>query len=75
VNAGYNFLRRSELRLYNVANGLVGFSMGAGVMFPKIQIRYARTFMQNSTGYNQLGVNLPLNKYFGLGKWGEQQGW
>jgi hypothetical protein len=75
VNAGYNFLRRSELRLYNVANGLVGFSMGAGAIFPKIHIRYTRTFMQNNTGYNQLGINLPLNKYFGLGKWGEQQGW
>lgn len=71
VNAGYNFLRRSELRLSNVANGLVGFSLGAGAIFPKIHIRYARTFLQNSTGYNQLGINLPLNKYFGLGKWGE----
>jgi hypothetical protein len=75
VNAGYNFLRRSELRLYNVANGLVGFSLGAGAMFPKLQIRYARTFLQNTTGYNQLGINLPLNKYFGLGKWGEEKGW
>jgi len=75
VNAGYNFLRRSELRLYNVDNGLVGFSMGAGLILPKIQIRYARTFMQNTTGYNQLGISLPLNKYMGLGKWGEAQGW
>jgi hypothetical protein len=75
VNAGYNFLSRTELRISNVANGLVGFSMGAGVLFPKMQIRYARTFMQNTTGFNQLGINLPLNKYFGLGKWGEQQGW
>ena len=75
LNAGYNFLRRRELRIYNVPSGLVGFSLGAGVIFPKLQIRYARTYLQNTTGYNQLGVNLPLNKYFGLGKWGEKIGW
>lgn len=75
LSAGYNFLRRSELSLYNVDNGWVGFSMGAGLMLPKIQIRYARTFMQNTSGYNQIGISIPLNKYIGFGKWGEQNGW
>ena len=75
VTAGYNFLRRNELRIPNVANGLTGFSLGVGAMLPKLQIRYARTYFQNTTAYNQLGLNLPLNLYFGLGKWGEKIGW
>ena len=75
VNAGYNFLRRRELRIFNVPSGLVGFSLGAGVIFPKLQIRYARSYLQNTTAFNQLGINLPLNKYIGFGKWGEKSGW
>jgi hypothetical protein len=75
VSAGYNFLRRRELRIYNVSSGLVGFSLGAGVIFPKLQIRYARSYLQNTTAFNQLGINLPLNKYIGFGKWGEKNGW
>ncbi|MBU6158758.1 MAG: type IX secretion system protein PorQ [Bacteroidetes bacterium] len=63
VNAGYNFMRRKELGIFNVPKGLVGFSLGVGALFPKLQIRYARTYMQNTTGYNQLGINLPLARY------------
>ncbi len=75
VTVGYNFLRRSELRITNVPNGLTGFSLGIGAILPKLQLRYARSYFQNSTAYNQLGINLPLNKYFSLGKWGEKVGW
>jgi hypothetical protein len=75
VTAGYNFLRRSELRITNVPNGLTGFSLGVGAILPKLQLRYARTYFQNNTAYNQIGLNLPLNQYFGLGKWGEKIGW
>jgi hypothetical protein len=75
VTAGYNYLRRSELRINNVSNGLVGFSLGVGAILPKLQIRYARSYFQNTTAYNQIGINLPLNQYFGLGKWGEKIGW
>ena len=63
VTAGYNYMRRRELGIFNVPKGLVGFSLGAGAVFPKFQIRYALTYMQNTTGYNQLGINLPLAKY------------
>lgn len=69
VTVGYNFLRRSELRITNVPNGLTGFSLGIGAILPKLQLRYARSYFQNSTAYNQLGINLPLNRYFSLGKW------
>jgi hypothetical protein len=41
----------------------------------KLQIRFARAQYQNNTGYNQLGLNIKLNEYFGLGKFGERVGW
>lgn len=72
---GYNFLRRSDLSIGNGGNGLTGFSLGAGVMLGKLQIRYARAYYQNSSAYNQLGLNMKLNEYFGLGKFGNRIGW
>lgn len=75
VQVGYNHLRRKELNVGNTANGLNGFSLGAGVMLNKLTIRYARAHYQNNTAYNQLGLNLKLNEYFGLGKWGEKIHW
>lgn len=72
---GYNFLRRHELNIGNSGNGLNGFSLGAGVMFGKLQIRYARAYYQNNSAFNQLGLNMKLNEYFGLGKFGERIGW
>jgi hypothetical protein len=73
--AGYNFLRRKELNIGNTSNGLNGFSLGAGVLFGKLQIRYARAYYQSNAAYNQFGLNLKLNEYFGLGKFGKQIGW
>jgi hypothetical protein len=67
VTAGYNYLRRKELNVTNAGNGLNGFSMGVGVLFKKIQIRYARSYYQNNSSYNQFGLNLRLNDYFGQG--------
>ncbi len=75
LTAGYNYLRGKELRIYNSANGLTGFSFGVGMLLPKLQLRYARTQLQNNISYNQLGLNIPLNQYFGLGSWGERAGW
>jgi hypothetical protein len=75
VMAGYNFLRRKELNIGNASNGLNGFSLGAGVMLGKLQIRYARAYYQSNTAFNQLGLNMKLNDYFGLGKLGERIGW
>jgi hypothetical protein len=75
VMAGYNFLRRKELNIGNATNGLNGFSMGVGVLLGKLQIRYARAYYQSNTAFNQLGLNMKLNDYFGLGKFGERIGW
>lgn len=68
VTAGYNYLRRKELNITNAGNGLNGFSIGVGVLFKKIQIRYARSYYQNNSSYNQFGLNLRLNDYFGQGR-------
>jgi hypothetical protein len=65
ITTGYNYLRRKELNIGNAGNGLNGFSIGAGVLFKKIQIRYARSYYQNNSSYNQFGLNLRLNDYFG----------
>jgi hypothetical protein len=75
VYMSYNYLRRQELNIGNGGNGLNGFSVGAGVILPKLQIRYARAYYQNNTAYNQFGMNMKLNEYFGLGKFGEKTGW
>jgi hypothetical protein len=72
---GYNFLRRHELNIGNGGNGLTGISLGAGVLLGKLQIRYARAYYQSSSAYNQLGLNMKLNEYFGLGKFGKRIGW
>jgi len=73
--AGYNFLRRRELRIGNGVNGLNGFSLGAAVLLDKLSLRYARAYYQAGSAYNQLGLNLPLNRYIGTGKKGEKTGW
>ena len=75
VSLAYNHLRRQELNIDKSGNGLNGFSVEVGALFNKIQIRYARAYYQNNTAYNQFGLNLQLNKYFGLGKFGEKIGW
>ena len=72
---GYNFSRRHDLSIGNSGNGLTGVSLGTGVMLGKLQIRYARAYYQNGSANNQLGLNMKLNEYFGLGKFGEKIGW
>jgi hypothetical protein len=75
VYTGYNFLRRRELSIGNSLNGLNGFSVGAGVRLGKMQVKYARSYYQSNTAYNQFGLNIKLNEYFGMGKFGERIGW
>lgn len=65
---GYNHLRRAELNIGSSGNGLNGFSMGLRIKFEKLQILYARSNYQRNISYNQVGINLQLNKLFGLGE-------
>jgi hypothetical protein len=75
LSAGYNYLRRKELNMGNAGNGINGFSVGVGVLFRKIQLRYGRAYYQSSRSYHQLGINIKLNETFSLGKFGEKMGW
>jgi hypothetical protein len=75
ITAGYNHLRRQELSIGNGGNGLDGFSLGAALVLDKLQVRYARVNYQNNTAYNQFGLNMTLNRYFSLGKFGERIKW
>ena len=75
IAAGYNYLKRKELGTPGQPNGLNGFSMGVSLLLAKLQVRYARSHYQNNTAYNQFGLSMTLNKYFGLGKFGEKVGW
>jgi hypothetical protein len=63
LTVAYNYLLRKELIVANTTNGFTGFSFGAGALFKKLQIRYARSHYQNNTAYNQLGLNIPFNNY------------
>ncbi|MGZ5287754.1 MAG: type IX secretion system protein PorQ [Flavisolibacter sp.] len=64
---GYNHLRRSELNAGTTGNGLNGFSMGIRAKFLKLQVLYARTHYQRNVSYNQLGITLHMNRFFGAG--------
>jgi hypothetical protein len=58
ITAAYNHLRRRELNISGTGNGLNGFSMGAGILLKKIQLRYARSYYQSNVSFHQFGVNV-----------------
>ncbi|RYY40392.1 MAG: type IX secretion system protein PorQ [Chitinophagaceae bacterium] len=59
---GYNFLRRSELNIGSSGNGLNGVSAGFRARFSGLQVQYARAWYQRGNAYNQLGLQLPLQR-------------
>lgn len=63
LSVGYNFLRRAELNVGGTSNGLNGFSMGAGLSFRKIAIRYSRSYYQHNKASSHIGLNLPIGDY------------
>ena len=65
---GYNYLRRQDLNIGSSGNGLNGFSMGVRVKFSKLQVLYARSSYQKNVSLNQIGLNLKLDEFGGLGK-------
>jgi len=73
MTVGYNYLRRKELNIGNGGNGLNGFSAGLGLLFRNLQLRYGRSYYQNNTAYNQLGLSLKLKEYFALVKSGSNK--
>lgn len=59
LTAGYNFLKRQELNVYNAVNGLSGFSFGLGLILKKLQFRYSSGFYQKNM-YQHVGLNFSL---------------
>jgi hypothetical protein len=62
---GYNHLRRQDLNIGSPGNGLNGFSMGVRIKFAKLQVLYARSSYQRNVSYNQLGLTLKMDRFFG----------
>ncbi|MGV3587968.1 MAG: type IX secretion system protein PorQ, partial [Adhaeribacter sp.] len=63
VRAGYNHLRRRELRLEN-AGGSAGFSLGAMLRIKAFQLDYARATYHVAGGSNHFSVSTSLQKIF-----------
>jgi hypothetical protein len=69
-NAVYNFLKLSNTSQL-IALGGINISQPStdvGMVLGKLQVRHEIAYYQNSTTYNQPGLNLKLNEYFGFGK-------
>lgn len=67
ATVGYNQLRRTDLSFGTTGNGLAGFSIGVAARFPKMHLSFARSSYQRGISFNQLGLNLMLDKLFGVG--------
>ncbi len=67
LTVGYNHMRRGELVLKDRL-GLGGFSFGAALLLPKINVYFARALYNSGTAYNQFGVNVKMKEMFGIGK-------
>ncbi|HEY1030203.1 MAG TPA: type IX secretion system protein PorQ [Flavipsychrobacter sp.] len=74
ITGAYNHLRRSEMAIKD-KSGLAGFSFGAGLYLNKFQVHYARSYYHLAGAYNEIGINMQLNKLFGIGKFGDKVNW
>jgi hypothetical protein len=70
----YNHLRRGELALQD-KKGTAGFSFGAGIDLNKFQVHYAHSYYHIAGAYNEFGLNLSLNRLFGIGDFGDRINW
>jgi len=59
VTAGYNFLRRNNLTVFNATSGLNGFTLGGGLLLKHLQLRYGSGFYQQKM-FNQVSINVWL---------------
>lgn len=67
ITVAYNHMRRKEMAIDDNKGG-VGYSFGANFYLNKFQIHYARSFYSIAGAYNEIGLNLALNKFVGGGK-------
>ncbi len=74
ATVSYNDLQRRELAV-STKPGKAGFSFGLALNLDKFQVHYARNYYHLAGAYNEIGLNLALNKLFSIGKFGEKVGW
>lgn len=67
ITAAYNYQRRAEM-LIKDKPALAGFSFGAGLYLNKFQIHYARSNFSIAGAYNEIGINMQLNRFFNINK-------
>lgn len=63
LRAGYNHLRRQELKLENAA-GMSGFSLGLMLQVRGLQFDYTHAWYHMAGGSSQLGLIVDMNKIF-----------
>jgi hypothetical protein len=59
---GYNVLRRNELKVGNIANGLTGFSGGLRLKFQKLQVFYSVSSYQANVLFSHFGITMQLDQ-------------
>lgn len=74
LTASYNNLRRRELAIKSKP-GPAGFAFGVGVNLKKFQIHYARSYYHIAGPYNEIGINVLMNKLVHMGKADERMKW
>ena len=63
LTLGYNMLRRKELQIRNLANGLTGFGYGIRLHLNSLQFQYARTHYQSTYSQHQVSFVYKLFDY------------
>lgn len=63
LTLGYNMLRRKELQIRNLANGLTGFGYGIRLHLNSLQFQYARTHYQSTYSQHQVSFVYKLIDY------------
>ena len=63
LRAGYNYLRRQELKLDDKP-GMVGFSWGFGLRIAKLNLSYANVRYHYAGVSNQFAITTNLNDFF-----------
>lgn len=59
-SAGYNFLRRRELRIRDIASGLTGFSYGLTLSLQRLRFQFSRAHYQTALSQNQVSISYQL---------------
>jgi hypothetical protein len=57
LSAGYNFLRRKELIVRNIASGLTGFGYGLNLNLTRISFQYARSHFQSGLSHHLISMH------------------